>query len=51
MSSEEVISSQERWMRQLPGICLGSDSPTMLVLMFNTLNVYYLTEETQGIYV
>jgi len=49
MSSEEVISSQERWMRQLPGICLGSDSPTMLVLMFNNLNVYYLTEKTQGI--
>lgn len=36
-------------MRQLPGICLGSDFPTMLVIMFNNLNVYYLTEETQDI--
>jgi hypothetical protein len=49
MSLEEVISSsRERWMRQLPGICLRSDFPIVLVMMFNNINVYYLTEETQG---
>lgn len=36
-----ILQKPERWMRQL--------GPTMLVIVFNNLNVYYLTEETQVI--